>query len=290
MLDTLKGAIKTLFALVSGPADTRNLAVLEPSRIAAFFDSPAIDEQWKASAAQLANVCQIEDMKTGGVNPGDRRALFYIVKALRPTSILEIGSHVGASTVHIAAAMAPGSRFTTVDIQEVNDRPGAYWRVAGLPLSPRQMVSKLNKNLDVSFVTSDSVAFLTETDLRFDFIFLDGDHSKETVLKEILKSLTVLNKNGVILLHDYFPGRKPLWSDGSVDAGPFEATEELRKRGAGLKVVPFGTLPWATKLGSHITSLAIVVRDSAILRRALQQRWPCQPPVCCTPKPDCGAF
>ena len=261
MLSKLKSTIKTWFLSVPEPAVTGNLAVLESSQIADFFRARKIDQQWNAMAAMLADLCQIEDGKTGGVNPGDRRALFYLVKALKPASILEIGSHVGASTVHIGAAMFPGSRLTTVDIQDVNDGAAASWRVAGLQRSPRQMLAELNKNLDVRFVTSDSVDFLDRTDQRFDLIFLDGDHSTQTVLREIPKSLTVLNRNGVILLHDYFPHSKPLWSNGAIIPGPFEAMEKLRMQGAKLKVIPFGALPWATKLGSHVTSLAIVVRD-----------------------------
>src|SRR6516164_7248361 len=160
MLGKLKSAIKTLVPTVRRPVDTEKLTVLKSSEIAAIFRSHQIDQQWNAISARLADLCQIEDLKTGGVNPGDRRALFYVVKALQPTTILEIGSHVGASTVHIGAAMAPTSNLVTLDIQDVNDGPGAYWRAFGLQRSPRQMLSELGKN--VSFVTSDSVAFLNK--------------------------------------------------------------------------------------------------------------------------------
>ena len=261
MRGSLKGIGTTLFASVRDLPDTSNLAVIEPTQIATLLGSPEIGGQWNSSAAHLGDLCQIADKKTGAVNPGDRRALFYLIKALRPGRVLEIGSHVGASTVYIAAAMDPGSRLTTLDVKDVNDGASAYWRAAGLQRSPKQMISELNRELDVSFITSDSIAFLYKTDLRFDFVFLDGDHSLKTVITEIHKLLTVLNKNGVILLHDYFPDRKPLWSDGSVVTGPVEAVEELRRRGARLKAVPFRALPWATKLGSHLTSLAILVRD-----------------------------
>jgi predicted O-methyltransferase YrrM len=234
---------------------------LDSSEIAGFLRSSEIDRQWNAVAPRLADLCQIEDGQTGAVNPGDRRALFYLVKALEPANILEIGSHVGGSTVHIGAAMSPGSSLITVDIHDVNDAPAAAWRAACLPRSPRQMLSELNESLDVRFVKSDSVAFLDRTDQRFDLIFLDGDHSTEVVLEELPRSLRILKTNGVILLHDYFPHGQPLWSNGNVVPGPFEATEKLRKQGTKLKVIPFGTLPWTTKLGSHVTSLAIVVRD-----------------------------
>jgi predicted O-methyltransferase YrrM len=260
MLGQLKNVVRTLMLTVRGPVNAAALAILDPSQIAAIFHSHPIDQQWNAIAPTLEDLCQIEDLKTGGVNPGDRRALFYVIKAFGPTSILEIGSHVGASTVHISAAMATGSRLVTLDTHDVNDGPSAYWRSFGLQRSPRQMLSELNNDLDVRFVKSDSITFLKKTELRFDLVFLDGDHSKETVLQEVPKSLGVLNKNGVILLHDYFPDGKPLWSDGSVIFGPFDAMEELQMQDARLRVVPFGALPWATKLGSHITSLAMVVQ------------------------------
>src|SRR6476646_1353494 len=127
MLGQLKAAIRTLLLTVREPIDTGTLAVVDSAQIAAIFRSNLIDQQWNTLSARLADLCQIEDLKTGGVNCGDRRALFYVVKALRPASILEIGSHVGASTVHIGAAMAPGSKLVTLDIQDVNEGAGAYW-------------------------------------------------------------------------------------------------------------------------------------------------------------------
>jgi predicted O-methyltransferase YrrM len=42
---------------------------------------------------------------TGGVNPGDRKALFFLIRYFQPKNVLEIGTHIGASTVNIAAAL-----------------------------------------------------------------------------------------------------------------------------------------------------------------------------------------
>src|SRR5689334_6139649 len=104
MLTKVKNA-EGLFIRMRAPIDTGKLASLESAQIAAIFRSRQIEQQWNAWTVRLADLCRIEDLKTGGVNPGDRRALFYVVKALRPASILEIGSHVGASTVYVGAAM-----------------------------------------------------------------------------------------------------------------------------------------------------------------------------------------
>ncbi len=40
-------------------------------------------------------------------------------------------------------------------------------------------------------------------DLRFDFIYIDGDHTYDSVIKDIKKSLTLLKEGGIISGHDY---------------------------------------------------------------------------------------
>ena len=112
----------------------------------------------------------------------------------------------------------------------------------------------------MEFITSTSLSYFTRCELRFDFIFLDGDHTAKTVYQEIPAALRLLNQNGVILLHDYFPNLKALWPNGSVIPGPFLATERLVKEGANLVVLPLGELPWPTKLQSNVTTLALLLR------------------------------
>ncbi len=126
--------------------------------------------------------------------------------------------------------------------------------------SPKQMVEALNETVEITFVTNDSRHFFENNNERFDFIFLDGDHAAETVYEEIVSSLEVINKNGLIVLHDYFPDGRPLWPDGSVLCGPFTAAEKVRATGVAIKVIPLGALPWLTKLDSHVTSLAVIAR------------------------------
>jgi predicted O-methyltransferase YrrM len=233
--------------------------------VRAILNSADIGKEWAAYAPRLSELCQIEDGKTGSVNPGDRRALFYLVRAFRPAKVLEIGTHLGASTLHISAALADHARdriprLVTVDMQDVNDGPLSFWRQAGLAKSPKQMVEALNETVEITFVTNDSRHFFANNNERFDFIFLDGDHAAETVYEEIVRSLEVINKSGLIVLHDYFPDGRPLWPDGSALCGPFTAAEKVRATGVAIKVIPLGALPWPTKLDSHVTSLAVIAR------------------------------
>ena len=241
------------------------LMSLTPDDLKTILNSADIGNEWNACSSKLSELCQIEDGKTGGVNPGDRRALFYLAQAFRPARVLEIGTHVGASTVHIGAAVTSGARahaprLVTVDVQDVNDSPHSFWRQSGLEKSPRQMIDELNGTIEVTFVVDNSRHFFTGNKERFDFIFIDGDHTAETVYEEIVSSLDVINENGLIVLHDYFPDGRPLWSDGSVISGPFTATEKLRSTGVAIKVIPLGSLPWPTKLDSNMTSLAVIAK------------------------------
>lgn len=216
--------------------------------------------EWASVSAELARIHPIEDMKTGGVNPGDRRAVYYLMRSLRPANVLEIGTHVGASTLHIAAGLKQNGAgdLTTVDIKDVN-APDGYWKHFRLVRSPADAISEIAMASRVKFNTMPSVTALAEPS-RYDFIFLDGDHAAATVYVELPLALRRLRPNGIILLHDYFPDAKPLWNDNQAIHGPFLACSRMKRESAAFNIMPLGALPWPTKLGSNVTSLAIIAR------------------------------
>jgi len=202
---------------------------------------------------------------TGGVNPGDQRAIYCLLRHFNPTSVLEVGTHIGASTVHIASALArsgdPSGQAKTllsVDISDVNDPESKPWLRAGSKHSPAAMIEQLGYDGFVGFKTGASLDHLA-SGATYDFIFLDGDHSANTVYREVPAALRALNPGGVILLHDFFPDQKSLWPDGHVIPGPFLGINRHKKGGARLSVVPLGDLPWPTKQGSNTTSLALLL-------------------------------
>jgi predicted O-methyltransferase YrrM len=182
--------------------------------------------------------------KSGGTALADRRALYYLVRHLQPRRVLEVGTHVGASTIYLASALRDNcfGRLTTVDIVDVkrfNPSPQAICRQLGL---------------DVEFVVSDSVAFM-QHHTGFDLVFLDGDHSAGTVYREVSAALRALSRGGYIILHDYYPtGVK---AKGDTIIGPQIAMERIRRETSRIMVQPFGVLPWQP---SQPTSLAAVGR------------------------------
>lgn len=229
------------------------------------FRSPELEREWKDIRPKLEGLSITTS--AGGVNPGDRRAIYYLIRYFRPQSMLEIGTHIGASTVHIAAALldtarqdssAPGS-MTSVDILDVNDPAQKVWQRFGAAASPKSLTDRIGAEQIVSYVTQPSLDFLQTSLQRFDFCFLDGDHAAKTVYSELAAAMRVLNPGGVILLHDYYPEQKRIWNDSPILPGPWLATQRLVSEGGRFKILPLGELPWPTKLGSRFTSLALVV-------------------------------
>jgi predicted O-methyltransferase YrrM len=236
------------------------------------FLSKEVESEWPEVEREISSLDITE--QAGGVNSGDRRAIYFLVRYFRSRSVLEVGTHIGASMLHITAALRRNRlqdqgkthRATTVDIVDVNDEETQLWKAYGSRYSPKEMLGKMGAADLVTFVMQPSLEYFSICNQRYDFIFLDGDHAGRTIYQELLAALRLLDEGGVVLLHDYFPDLRPLWPDGVVISGPWLATTRLRSEGAALQILPIGKLPWPTKQGTKITSLAMVVARGDGLR------------------------
>lgn len=143
--------------------------------IKTIFKNSKIRERWEAAVCAMQKV-DLPD-GSGGINPGDRRAIFYIVSHFRPKSILEIGTHIGASTISMAMAQRvalysdglSSANLTTVDITDVNSTVEKPWMKAGAQVSPAQAVDHVGCSESVQFVTDKSTLFLDTCNEKFDF-------------------------------------------------------------------------------------------------------------------------
>lgn len=250
--------------------DSGNLCEVDRFLLADIFKNEDITAAWEKDHIEIKELYG-DDEKMGGVNPGDRRALYYLIMALNPQNVLEVGTHVGASTLHIARALKrlnQNGRMTSVDIADVNHPDRGAWKELGLSRSPRGFAQHLECIDQIDFHTGACLDLMRTTRNRYDFIFLDGDHSAGAVYQEVSAALSLLKKGGAILLHDYHPEAKSLYPDNATIFGPFYALERIRKENAAIDVLPLGDLPWPTKQGKNVTSLALVTRimESVSLR------------------------
>ncbi|MGQ0527459.1 MAG: O-methyltransferase [Alphaproteobacteria bacterium] len=216
---------------------------------------------WERDAYEIAKIFPA-DNRAGGINPGDRRALYMLIHTLKPQRVLEVGTHIGASSLHIAMALKSngGGKLTTVDIINVNDNH-APWRGAGLAQSPKAAMKQSACENFAEFVASPALSYMENTAEKFDFIFLDGDHASSSVYREISAALKLLNPGGVILLHDYYSGGRAMFADGTLIPGPFLGVQRAIRENIDLTVRPLGDLPWPTKQNSCRTTLALLLKN-----------------------------
>jgi predicted O-methyltransferase YrrM len=118
--------------------------------------------------------------------------LFSIVRAVKPETVIETGTHKGFSTLMIAQALEQNGagHLYTVDRQDFNV-PAELERFG---LAGR-----------VTFLKSDSVAALKDlavTLKQVDFLWLDADHSTDAVLGEIEAALPLLVPGAYLAFHD----------------------------------------------------------------------------------------
>ena len=244
--------------------NTASLRSVSTLNLADVFSDREIGSRWLRESVKLGAFGIPGGI--GEVSPGERRALFYIVRALRPSSVLEIGTHVGASTVHIAVAMelyrrAAGLRLISVDCADVNDRVVEPWRQFGCRYSPAEMIERIGCGYGTVFVVDSSLSYLRSCGKSFDLVFLDGDHRAETVYQEIPLALELLNRDGVILLHDYYSRVRRVSPDVAAIGGPYLAVKRLRGEGAAFTVRRVGSLPWQTMLQTNLSSLAFLLGE-----------------------------
>jgi predicted O-methyltransferase YrrM len=246
-----------------GNFDGGRLKALSRAQIDAAFTDETIAAAWQHDLDSIARVMPYADIY-GGVCPGERRAIYQLITWLKPRRVLEIGTHIGASTLVIAQALAShggsDSLLVTGDILDVNHpEQGAYKQLG--TLSPRDGLHQLGLEDRVRFVAKPALDLMRELDQKFDFIFLDGDHSAPAVYQEISAALNILAPDGLILLHDFYPAGKRIYPSGTIVPGPFVAARRVHSEFPSLRFMPLGELPWETKQGVKRTSLALVSRD-----------------------------
>jgi predicted O-methyltransferase YrrM len=240
--------------------DAGPLRPLSRTQLEAAFADGTIGNAWRSDLDKIGRVMPYVDIY-GGVCPGERRAIYQLIAWLKPRRVLEIGTHIGASTLVIAQALAshaePDSWLLTGDILDVNDPAQGAFSSLGTP-SPREGLSRLGIENRVRFEAKPALQLMRHLDQKFDFIFLDGDHSATSVYQEVATALDLLSPDGLILLHDFYPQGKRIYPSGMVVPGPFVAAQRINSESRGLNFIPLGELPWETKQGVRKTSLALV--------------------------------
>jgi len=129
-----------------------------------------------------------------------RRAGWYaLIRALRPSFVVETGTDKGLGSVVIQSALMRNGHgsLLTVDIN---------------PESGYLLGGKYGEGVEI--VIGDSIATLTGLDRRVDFFIHDSDHSREHEVAEYAAIAPHLSENAVVLSdNSHVTDALPLWAE-----------------------------------------------------------------------------
>jgi predicted O-methyltransferase YrrM len=136
--------------------------------------------------------------EAGCTEPWISQLVASFVVASGARTVLETGGFQGATSVYIHDALCrlSGGHLTVCEIDAkraagISDR---LWK--NRPLDPELVTTAV--------LAVDVLQFLRTTDERFDLAWVDDDHTKPHVTKELMLLIPRMNPGGVILLHDVF--------------------------------------------------------------------------------------
>ncbi len=133
-------------------------------------------------------VCDIA--KVAGIRNKNALLLIRLVNYFKPKTILEIGTSVGLST----SALSIGNKYS--DIITLEGCPNTA-------NSAKKLFEKFNF-LNIKVITGEFDKTLPNliNNQTFDFIFFDGNHTKQATLKYFTTCLTNINNDTVFIFDD----------------------------------------------------------------------------------------
>jgi predicted O-methyltransferase YrrM len=162
------------------------------------------------------------------VEPESARMLAVLVRALRPQSMLELGTSNGYSTIWLAdAARAVGGRLTSVEIE-----PGRY-------ASSEQNLRRAGLSENVELRLEDAQATLLRyPDEAWDLIFLDAERPAYTSYWPDL--LRTLSTSGLLIVDNVISHEHQLVEFRALVEGEDGVMQALVPIGAGMLMVVKG--------------------------------------------------
>lgn len=160
-----------------------------------------------AGSKKLSNQRKVSEIAKISVIPQKYgELLFRLINFFQPRSILELGTSLGLSTLYMHKA-SPGSELITVE---------------GCPNTHRfatSLLSRYEANTAVQILNSEFGNYFSgmPKEKKFDFVYLDGNHTYEATINYFNQLLAHTSENSVLIFDDIY------WSEGMT-----KAWEEIR--------------------------------------------------------------
>ena len=124
----------------------------------------------------------------------------------RPTKFLQIGAYTGDASVWLFDNIISTSNSTLIDVDtwEGSNEPSHHqmnWETVEALYDIKTKVARENRKIIKYKGTSDS--FFANNREKYDFIYIDGDHTSYGVIKDAVSAYECLNVGGIIAFDDY---------------------------------------------------------------------------------------
>lgn len=133
----------------------------------------------------------------------------HITDLLRPNSI---GCELGVFEGDFSETLLNSGKFSNLYLVDIfNGQASNFGKTyADASVLKTFVTNKFTNNSIITIIQQDSISFLKNTNIKFDFIYIDTIHSYDFLTKELIESYRCINDNGYICGHDYseknFPG------------------------------------------------------------------------------------
>lgn len=123
--------------------------------------------------------------------------IFKIIKQYKPKKVVEIGFATGISTLFILCALDKNATLFSIDpYQKIQ------WNKFGL-INVNNLLEELNLSKSMhNFIEDYSINFFNRTNELYDLVFIDGDHSYNGTMTDLIGSNKILKKNGLMIIDD----------------------------------------------------------------------------------------
>jgi predicted O-methyltransferase YrrM len=167
-----------------------------------------------------------ESLQSTGSELGSGLMLFTLAVSTRSKRMLEIGRYTGFSTYALTSALRflemgwkePDFHRQRPDVNygaHESTEPGRLTSVEPQPLpQAEELLQHHNLLRYVELVTAASGDY-TPTG-EYDLIFIDGDHTYEGCLRDVVQYVPFVRPGGLFILHDYFGW----YFDGKTNESP----------------------------------------------------------------------
>ncbi len=147
--------------------------------------------------------------QTWFINSEIRRLLLHFVNNNTTNNILEIGCFEGLSSVFFADNLLdkPRSTMTCVDpFLNINNNDHQQYLMNNEEMNFNHNISicKNSNKISVHKITSDE--FFKINNQTYNFIYIDGCHEPDFIMRDMENSFKVLEKNGIMWMDDYGGG------------------------------------------------------------------------------------